>query len=393
VKKEVAFESGLKFTDDEYFSLLTREKDDELLSTQFVSNIRKSAELIRRAAIRSGTPTDVVIDVTLAAMHVTMEGEDKGGYRVQVEAPSLPGIVGTRTWTAYVVRQNGQYRTADFGPDGGALGALALERAGQGDLAGARRLLDWQREKAFPGNADDPLAGWAFAGLWTIGMEGNQDAIRYAVASLMTTGPYTEKALSVLNEGRAKSDTDAARTNFDIALARAYGSLDRYEDVLTVTKRLIQVAPQSRQAFGWTATALMHLQRWQDCEQLAGDRLKGKPDDLDALRALSALANQQGQWDKGQTVIDRVTSSGKATGFDWNNSAWNALLRGKITPEVLQAAQRASSLTQNNAAYTLHTLASIYAEVGKTAEARAVLLQAMDADGLSEPSSEYWYVF
>jgi tetratricopeptide (TPR) repeat protein len=78
---------------------------------------------------------------------------------------------------------------------------------------------------------------------------------------------------------------------------------------------------------------------------------------------------------------------------DWNNFAWDSLVADKITPAAVQAAQPATSLTQNNAGDMLHTLASIYAEIGKVSEARAVLLKAMDADGMEQPTPDFWYVF
>lgn len=41
----------------------------------------------------------------------------------------------------------------------------------------------------------------------------------------------------------------------------------------------------------------------------------------------------------------------------------------------------------------LHTLACIYANQGKTSEARELLLKAMNAANLSEPNSAVWYGF
>jgi tetratricopeptide (TPR) repeat protein len=41
----------------------------------------------------------------------------------------------------------------------------------------------------------------------------------------------------------------------------------------------------------------------------------------------------------------------------------------------------------------LHTLGCVYAEQGKTKEAREVLIQAMDQLDLTEPKGEYWYAF
>jgi len=38
-------------------------------------------------------------------------------------------------------------------------------------------------------------------------------------------------------------------------------------------------------------------------------------------------------------------------------------------------------------------LGCVYAEIGKTKEAREVLVQAMDQLSLDEPDSNYWYAF
>jgi hypothetical protein len=44
-------------------------------------------------------------------------------------------------------------------------------------------------------------------------------------------------------------------------------------------------------------------------------------------------------------------------------------------------------------ASVLHTPGCIYAETGKTSEARETLLQAMDAGSLVQPKSNSWYGF
>ena len=50
-------------------------------------------------------------------------------------------------------------------------------------------------------------------------------------------------------------------------------------------------------------------------------------------------------------------------------------------------------LSQNNNAGILHTLGCVYAEIGKTKEAREVLVQAMHQLNLKEPDPNYWYAF
>ena len=49
-------------------------------------------------------------------------------------------------------------------------------------------------------------------------------------------------------------------------------------------------------------------------------------------------------------------------------------------------------MSQNDG-YNLHTLGCIYAEIGKTKEAREILIQAMEVENLEEPDSAFWYAF
>ncbi len=73
--------------------------------------------------------------------------------------------------------------------------------------------------------------------------------------------------------------------------------------------------------------------------------------------------------------------------------AWFGLVNGFLTPEVFQAAQRASVLSNYTEPSILRTLSAVYAEQGQTTEAREVLLKSMDLHDLKEPDSVSWYVF
>jgi len=48
-------------------------------------------------------------------------------------------------------------------------------------------------------------------------------------------------------------------------------------------------------------------------------------------------------------------------------------------------------LSHNASFNDMHTLACLYAQQGRTAEARDLLLKAMAVANLSEPNSEAWY--
>lgn len=84
----------------------------------------------------------------------------------------------------------------------------------------------------------------------------------------------------------------------------------------------------------------------------------------------------------------------KATSEDLNLYAWNTLLLpGPPAPDAIEAAERANGQSKNTDFGILHTLACIYAEIGKESQARELLIQAMDAAYLEKPNSAIWFGF
>src|SRR5258708_32514619 len=92
-----------------------------------------------------------------------------------------------------MVREGGEFRIAGLPPSNGRYPAeicwQVLTRLEKNDLAGARRGLDWAREKIHATGGDDPLAIQPFARVWTKGQEGEADAIPRAARGLMPP-PY-----------------------------------------------------------------------------------------------------------------------------------------------------------------------------------------------------------
>ena len=66
---------------------------------------------------------------------------------------------------------------------------------------------------------------------------------------------------------------------------------------------------------------------------------------------------------------------------------------GRVDDKTVEYGQRAATLSSYGASAYLHTLASVYAEMGKTAEAYRLILQSVDARAGGAPTSDDWYVF
>jgi tetratricopeptide (TPR) repeat protein len=138
--------------------------------------------------------------------------------------------------------------------------------------------------------------------------------------------------------------------------------------------------------------ALRGLGRWSELDRIAEERLIRKPQDLDAMRALVSSGEGRGDFKLARSQGRKVVASGKAEELDLNNLAWDSLFTGSVDDQDVDTAVKAAQMSQDKPG-VLHTLGCVYAEVGKTQEARELLLQAMDKLNLDAPDSNYWYAF
>jgi len=114
------------------------------------------------------------------------------------------------------------------------------------------------------------------------------------------------------------------------------------------------------------------------------------PDDLDLMRALVMNAVFRQDYHAAYDFDQKLVAAGKAEANDLNGLAWETLFFDRAGGPDIETAIKATQLSQNNP-HILHTLGCLYAEVGKTKEAREVLIQAMDLQNLDEPNPDYWY--
>src|SRR5208282_5117916 len=117
------------------------------------------------------------------------------------------------------------------------------------------------------------------------------------------------------------------------------------------------------------------------------------PDDLPALRSSAQLAEGKGDFVQARSVIRPLIDNNRAEMRDFNNYTWSALFVGKVTEEDVSILQRAIANKADSSYAEVHTLACLYAEIGKTKEARELLLRAMDSGGFDEPNEPIWYGF
>jgi Domain of Unknown Function with PDB structure (DUF3857)/Transglutaminase-like superfamily len=359
----------------------------EHMSHEELETSLDAGRVFRNSMARMGSSPDVALDLVLQMMEVQTEGSDATGYRVLIKMP------GGKNVTLFVVKEEGRYKVLDTSEKPNAIGLEVLDRVNVGNLEGARVLLDWLREDQHLGGGDDPLAGLVFPRLWTKGKEADAAAMKLAAAGILVqTEPTAQEGIAVLEAAQGQVSGDAAKLNVALALADGYEQLQHFDKLLVVASGLTKEYPESRRAFLMQSSALTGLRRYREADQLAQDRLKQLPDDLDAMRALVRSAVAREDYSLAYERTRQVVKLEKSEPSDKNELAWYALFTGKVSGEDVNTALAAAQANQNNG-NVLHTLGCIYADVGKTKEAREVLVHAMDVGNLDEPNDAFWYAF
>ena len=366
---------------------LLRGMDDEGRQ-EFWQSFESSLAAAAKAARAADVPLTVAMDLGLAAMRDTVSGDDALGYRVV-----MASTMGNNHRTvAFLVPEDGEYRVAASGQEPSLLGSEALRRIESGDLRGARQWLDWTFEELERGRPAEPGQASPFLALWTKGTEADAEQERCAAASLLGGESAVKRLLPILTACRQAAPEGPRQTALDRTLLAAYLVLGQHQEAANILQRLLAAAPGSEPVYRTLAGELMKLQNWDDLRQIADARLAKDPDDVVSQEILVELALRNGDFDRADAISQRILDSGKAGADQYNQSAWLALFRGRADERTMEMAQRAASLSEYQDYTILHTLATVYAEQGKTAEAYRLILQALEIKN-AEPGVADWYVF
>jgi tetratricopeptide (TPR) repeat protein len=328
-----------------------------------------------------------IADAALAAFQLQQDGTEETGYRLL--ARSQAGD--TKELTTFVVRENGKYRIAGVGDEPQTLGYRALKLADNGKVEAARQWLDWARDYVHSGEGDDPVATQPFTALWTRGKQSSVDDVRLAAASLI---PRTKKsaaiALPILLAQREKASSDQ-QWRIDQALSSAYQAMEKWDDMLTTADRLAAKHAHSEAAFRHAILPLLMLDRTDEARKRAEARLAELPNDRAALRALGEIATHRGDYTAALDAYRKTVEAPEPSADDYNAYAWTALFAGGNLDAAIEEARHADG-KEPDSYPILNTLAVLYAEQGKSAEARETLLKSLEASPEREPRGADWYV-
>lgn len=354
-------------------------------------DVDRLVEQLRRQLRSQELPHRVLGDVVVRLMELRVEGNERLGWRLRSRLP-LSGAATEASW--YVVKEGGKPRLLAAGGAAALLGSEALRRVEAGDLEGARQWLDWARE-ALPARLAEEQSGAGFLRLWPKGARAEAEAMRLAAASLAAYSPQGAKAVGVLRPAWRRAQAEARRA-LARDLAAAYGQAEQWEEMRKVAEELSAELPEEQGAFLLLAQALQGLKRYEELAKAAQARLERVEEEPLALAVWAEAESQRGRHAQAQAVRRRQVEAGTAPATTYNELAWTALFLQPLEPaaleEALEHSQRSNSMTDYGSSAHVHTLATLYAELGRGPEARQLLLKSLELEDREEPLPHDWYV-
>ncbi len=347
----------------------------------------QSGRQLNSQLAREDSFLDVTLDILAQAFDPKIEGSDETGYRIKVQVP------GGNNLTFFVVKEDGKYKLLDTTQEPNSIALEMLDRIQSGDLHGAKVLLDWLREDSHLEGGDDPLGGPVFPRFWIKGQAPDAAKMKLAAASILAgSRPTAARGIAILGEALKTASTDREKTNIRLALSLGYSVDQNFQGLLDVSTVLLEQTPESRLAFLDKVQALIGLKRYDDALAVADERLKLLENDTDAIQSRTRVETARGNYTAARGWLQKLADLGKEDAELLNENAWLALYTGKIDDKDLSTGIKATQLAKDNP-HILHTLACLYAETGKTKEARDLLIRSMDELNLDEPNDDYWYAF
>jgi tetratricopeptide (TPR) repeat protein len=185
----------------------------------------------------------------------------------------------------------------------------------------------------------------------------------------------------------------AGRLPLDLALAEGFVQLRRGVDLMEIATSLKREYPDSDTAFVYCVNALRLLKRWQEVDKMVDDRIARNPNDMLAYSLGANVAMAGGNLRRAEELETKLMALGRNDAAEANNLAWDYFVEGRNLEEATEIARKAASSGTGGGYAVLHTLACLYAETGKTTEARQTILNAMESVDMREPNDSSWFVF
>jgi tetratricopeptide (TPR) repeat protein/transglutaminase-like putative cysteine protease len=331
-----------------------------------------------------GVSMEVVADFMLGGMTTEKEGDDSFGWVVQSSVAN-----GGNLPTAFVVKEDGEYRLLATSDSLENVGRLVLDLVNAGDLKTAQRWLDVVVNKldAGPHGDTSPAARLMWSGLSEKARTAAQT--RLAAASLIATYTGSDEAIGMLKKERPAAANSLERGHIDLALCQAYLKASKWTELLASAADLGASFAVADKRFYFVVKARTGLKQWAELEKDAREELKKSPESAQALRA-AILANlNAGTPKKASDYAERIGKLSFPGKDDRLLEAWQALLAGSVDARLIPLLEK-ERRPDNLESDIDFTLGLLHAATANPEEAQRALATALQVEAWDLVDAQAW---
>ena len=220
-----------------------------------------------------------------------------------------------------------------------------------------------------------------------------KDNILYAGAALMGEGMFVDEAIRILEKGLGAVKGPAKdRAPFYYAMFYKYLETKKLSEFSDSGKKLAELLPDSEEAFIRYIRSRPSVDSPDTIEREAREWMSDNEESAEVYKVVLHKYADHQRFSDADRIFSEMSSKNLVGAGEYNNHAWMGLFRPQLTDEDFSNARKAVSMTNSRADYVLHTMAALYAEIGRCQEARTMLDKEIEMAGEAEINSDEWYV-
>lgn len=342
-------------------------------------------------------------DITMSILNFESSGDDVNGYRL------IAGFdgAGEASFVFYLVKEGSGFRIVAWDPLYSVMGRQILAYLDSGANDSAVMWFNW----IFQPNKAQNVSSLSLQ-FFTDERLPRSPYLMRQVAELLTLRDKSRgKAAAgidafwqkISNRDRFLSEAGKqgipAELRKDLWNTLAFNLADigtknqAFDKAGLIARELAKYLKGDTQFIPWYALNLALWGQDAEAETIIETLRAARPDDRDVFSALLSVYQTTLNFAKLDAETAKYPS--RLSGMDLNNLAWDELFRdpnGTLAPIALERSRKSVNLGQSRSRPELHTLATIYATIGRFDEARSMLSKAIELNSGNEPTSDDWYI-
>ena len=294
----------------------------------------------------------------------------------------------------FVVAEDDVLRLVPYRADHAPLGELSL-RLVDDDPERATKLLEF----AFDSRHKEGIAylnsfsGTSFGRLWKWREADDIEQVKLAAAALNARNPQPDTSVKLLEKYREQDIPSWQKLQIDRALCDAYANA-RSKKFSAHAEKMAKSNPKRPEFRFYQARALVDEGKWDELADHAEKMLTDFKDDEEVAGAAARWLADAGRFDRARELLNaELENENSRSSIIHSDSALIELFRDDPDHDAAIAlGQRANQLSNYGGAFSLQTLASVYADAGRAAEAHSHMLLAVSQRRDNNMDDDDWYV-